>query len=97
MSALTVARLTIKDPEKFKDYASKAPQTMEDFGAKFLFRGKADKNLTGGGGDHQVTVIYQFPSLETADQWYASKAYQSLIALRDEAADIQIFSYELMG
>jgi uncharacterized protein (DUF1330 family) len=97
MSALTVARLTIKDPEKFKDYASKAPQTMEDFGGVFLFRGKAEKNLTGGSDDHQVTVIYQFPSLEMAGQWYASQAYQSLIALRDEAADIQIFGYELMG
>ena len=97
MSALTVARLTIKDPEKFKDYASKAPQTMEDFGGEFLFRGTADKNLTGGSGDHQVTVIYQFPSVERADQWYASQAYQSLIALRDEAVDIQIISYELMG
>jgi uncharacterized protein (DUF1330 family) len=97
MGALTVARLTIKDPDKFKDYASKAPQTMEDFGAEFLFRGSGGKNLSGGGADHQVTVIYRFPSLEDADQWYASQAYQSLIALRDEAADIQIVSYELMG
>lgn len=97
MNALTVARLTIKDPEKFKNYASKAPQTMEDFGGNFLFRGKLGKNLTGGSDNHQLTVIYQFPSLEVADQWYASQAYQSLIALRDEAVDIQITSYELMG
>jgi len=97
MSALTVARLTIKDPEKFKDYASKAPQTMEDFGAEFLLRGSGGKNLTGGANDHQVTVIYQFPNLESVEAWYSSKAYQDLIALRDDAADIQIFSYELMG
>ena len=97
MPALTVARVTLKDPEKFKDYAAKAPQTMEQFGAEFLFRGKADKTLTGGGGDHQFTVIYQFPSLEKVDEWYGSEAYQSLIALRDEAVDIQIISYELMG
>ena len=97
MPALTVARLTIKDPEKFKDYASKAPQTMEAFGAEFVYRGSDGKNLGADGDDHQVTVIYQFPALENVDAWYASQAYQDLIALRDEAADIQIFSYEIMG
>lgn len=97
MPALTIARVTLKDAAKFKDYASKAPQTMEAFGGEFLYRGKAGQNLTGGGFDHEFTVIYQFPSLERAQEWYASRAYQDLITLRDEAVDIEIMSYDLPG
>ena len=97
MPALLVARVTMKDPEKFKEYSDKAGPTMAEFGGERLFRAKTDKNLTGGGGDHQVTGIFRFPSLEKVDEWYASPAYQSLLALRDEAADIKMISYEMMG
>ncbi len=97
MPALVVARATLKDPEKFKEYAPKAVQSMQEFGGEPLFRAKADKNLTGGGDDHQITGIFKFPSLEKVDEWYGSEAYQSLRALRDEAADIKMISYEMMG
>ena len=97
MAALLVARVTIKDPEKFQEYVSKAGPTMMEFGGEPLFRAKADKNLTGGGEDHQITGIFKFPSLEKVDEWYGSKGYQSIIALRDEGADMQFISYELMG
>jgi len=97
MPALLVARVTLKDPEKFQEYAAKAGPIMAEFGGEPLFRAKADKNLTGGGDDHQTTGIFKFPSLEKVDEWYASQAYQSLLALRDEAADIKMISYEMMG
>ena len=97
MPALMVARVSVKDPEKFKDYVAKAGPIMAEFGGETLLRGKIDKDLTGGGEAHQITAVFKFPSLEKADEWYASDAYQSLIALRNEAADIQFISYELMG
>jgi len=97
MAALVVARVTVKDLEKFQQYSAKAGPTMAEFGGEPLFRAKADKNLTSGGEDHQITGIFKFPSLEKVDEWYGSDAYQSLSGLRNEAADIQFISYELMG
>ncbi len=96
MPALTVTRMTIKDPEKFSKYARRAPQSMEAYGGEFLYGGKADKSLTGGNTDHVLTVIYEFPSLEAVDEWFASQAYQVLLSQLDGVADIQITSYEVM-
>ena len=97
MSALMIAQFTVKDPDKFKDYAAQAPQTMAPFGGKALFRGRADKTLTGGSNDHAIAVVFEFPSLAKIDEWYNCDAYQPLKALRDEGADFRITSYEVMS
>jgi len=96
MPALTVARMTIKDPEKFSKYASRAPDSMEVHGAEFVYGGKVHKCLTGGEADHVLTVIYEFPSLESVNDWFASQAYQVLLSQLDGVADMQITSYEVM-
>ena len=96
MPALTVARMTIKDPEKFSKYAARAPDSMEVHGGEFVYGGKANKCLTGGESDHVLTVIYEFPSLEAVDEWFASQAYQVLLSQLDGVADMQITSYEVM-
>jgi len=97
MAALLVGRVTVKDPEKFQEYVAKSGPTIAEHGGEALFRAKTDKNLTGSGQEHEITAIFKFPSLEKVDEWYASDAYQALVALRDDGADIQFISYELMG
>jgi uncharacterized protein (DUF1330 family) len=39
-------------------------------------------------------VVIRFPDLKAVDGWYASAAYQALIPLRQEAADMDLLSYE---
>ena len=97
MAALLVARVAIKDADKFQEYVAKSGPTMAEFGGELLFRGKTDKDLTGGGKAHQVTAIFKFPGVDKLNDWYASDAYQAVVPLRDEGADIQFISYELMG
>jgi uncharacterized protein (DUF1330 family) len=96
MSALLIARFSVKNADKLKEYAAQAPQTMVPFGGEALFRGKADKTLTGGDNDHVMAAIFKFPSLEKIDEWYNSEAYEPLKAIRDEGADFRITSYEVM-
>jgi uncharacterized protein (DUF1330 family) len=38
--------------------------------------------------------VIRFPSLEAADGWHYSAAYQALIPLRMQAADVVLLSYE---
>jgi len=97
MPALMIARVSVKDPDKFQDYVSKAGPTMAEFGGETMFRGKIDKYLTGDAPKHEITAIFKFPSVEKVEEWYASDAYQALIPSRDEAADFQFISYEMMG
>jgi uncharacterized protein (DUF1330 family) len=39
-------------------------------------------------------VVIRFPSLEAADGWHQSAAYQALIPLRNQAADVVLITYE---
>ena len=96
MAAITVARMTIKDPKKFNNYASRAPDSMETYGGEFVYGGKVDNCLSGGKADHVLTVIYRFPSLEAVDDWFNSQSYQVLLSGLEGAADMEITSYEVL-
>ena len=96
MSALMIATISVKDPEKFQRYLAGTQEVATPFGAALLYRGIVDKMLTGEDKDHRLAVIVEFPSLEKINEWYGSAAYQAFIALRDEAADIKMTSYEIV-
>jgi len=38
-------------------------------------------------------VVIRFPSLEEADGWHRSPAYQALVPLRQSAADVVLTTY----
>jgi uncharacterized protein (DUF1330 family) len=42
---------------------------------------------------HPDIVVIRFPSLADAQGWHASPAYQALIPLRQEAADVVLTTY----
>jgi len=89
-----IARITVKDPEKFQDYLAKTQRIAAPYGAELLLRGKVDRALNGS-DDHAITVVVKFPSIEKINEWYDSDAYQPLKALRDEGADMQMTSYAI--
>ncbi len=95
MSAVMIARITVKDPEKFQDYLAKTQQIAAPYGAELQYRGKVDRALNGN-DDHAITIMVKFPSIEKINEWYDSDAYQPLKALRDEGADMQMTSYEAL-
>ena len=89
MPVIVSATVQIKNPEKFKEYASKVPATMGAHGGKMLTRGKLVKPLAGECG-HQIEAIFEFPSQEAAQDWYDSEEYQALVAVRNEGAHVNI-------
>lgn len=93
MSALMIARITVKDPAKFQEYLAKTQQAAAPYGAELLYRGKVDRALNGA-DDHAIALMVRFPSIEKIDEWYGSRAYQPLKSLRDEGAEVQMTSYE---
>jgi len=94
MSAFIVATVTVKDAEKFQQYAVKSKATFDLFDAEILAKGKSQGTLSGH-SDHQTTAIVRFKDMETLDKWYGSDEYQDLIPLRDQAADITITKYAM--
>ncbi len=96
MAALMIATVTVENPEKFQEYFAETQKVAAPYGAELLYRGKADKALTGEETDHGLTVIVKFPSLEKIDAWHSSDAYQALVPLREAGTTMKMVSYELM-
>ncbi|MEQ8333789.1 DUF1330 domain-containing protein [Nisaea sp.] len=95
MTAFFVAVVAVKDPAKMQDYSKQAAETFKPFGGEMVMRGKAGAVLTGGDANHQATGIASFPSMQDLKAWYASDAYQAIIPLREEAADMTITAYDV--
>ena len=92
MSACVIGHITVKDAEKWAQYRAQVPATLAPWGAELLFRGKVDAVLAGEHA-HTDTVVIRFPDVATVDAWYASPAYQALIPLRRQAADLVLISF----
>ncbi|GAA3997866.1 coronamic acid biosynthesis protein CmaL [Comamonas faecalis] len=90
--AYVVGRITVKDAALWAEYRSKVPDTLSPWGAELLFRGEAVATL-GGYEEHSDIVTIGFPSVEAARGWFASPAYQALVALRQRAADVVLVVY----
>jgi uncharacterized protein (DUF1330 family) len=91
--AYVVGHVTVKNAEKWAEYRSRVPSTLEPWGAELVFRGKKVAVLAGE-HSHSDIVVIRFPDKEAADKWHSSAAYQALIPLREQAAEIILLSYE---
>ena len=86
MSAYLVVQAKVHDGDRFKIYLSQVPELIAKYGGKYLARGGQRVQLEGQDQDQRWVVI-EFPTMEKAQQWYHSEAYQRLKALRMDAAE----------
>jgi uncharacterized protein (DUF1330 family) len=88
-----IGHITVKDAGKWDDYRAQVPATLAPWGAELVFRGKRVATLAGEHA-HDDVVVIRFPGMEAASGWHRSAAYQALIPLRMQAADVVLLSYE---
>jgi uncharacterized protein (DUF1330 family) len=91
--AYFVGQITVTNEEKWAKYRSQVPATLAPWHAEILFRGK-QATTQPQGSPHPDIVVVRFPSLAYAQGWHESAAYQALIPLREEAADVVGTLYE---
>ena len=87
-----IARVDVRDHERYKDYLTDAKPAFEQKGAVFLARGGRHERLEG-----QVrarNVVIEFPSLEAAHDCYHSPEYQIAAGIRQEVADAEMVIVE---
>lgn len=92
-NAYVIGHITVKDQKKWTEYRNKVPATLEPWEAELILRGKLSSVLSGT-HSHIDTVVIRFPNLEALNNWHSSPEYQSLIPLRQEAAKMDLLSYE---
>jgi uncharacterized protein (DUF1330 family) len=90
---LVVGHITVKAPDKWKEYRRRVPATLEPWGAELVFRGRRAISLAGE-LRHADIVVIRFPDLAAAKGWHASPAYQALVPLREAAADVALAAYQ---
>ena len=91
--AYVVGQMTVKNPEKWVQYRGQVLATVQPFGGELVFRGQQVQSFSGV-NPHPDIVVIRFPSLGDAQGWHGSEAYQALIPLRQEAADVVLTTYE---
>ena len=87
-----IGHITVKDAAKWDAYRSQVPATLAPWQAELVFRGEKVAVL-GGDHRHSDTVVIRFPSADAVNGWFNSLAYQALIPLRMEAAEVDLISY----
>jgi uncharacterized protein (DUF1330 family) len=87
-----IARVDVRDAERYKDYVATAKPAFERFGANFLARGGAMTELEGTARARNVVI--EFPSMQHAVDCYNSPEYQAAAKIRQEVADAEIIVVE---
>jgi uncharacterized protein (DUF1330 family) len=75
--AIVVSELEITDEAAYSAYAAKIPPIIAQFGGKYLARGGKILSFEGEPAPKRV-VLTQFESMEKAEAWRNSPAYQEL-------------------
>lgn len=87
-----IARVDVRDAERYKDYVTAAKPAFEKYGAVFLARGGPYQKLEGEPRGRNVVI--EFPSLQAAVDCYNSPEYQIAAAIRQEVADAEMVVVE---
>lgn len=90
-----IARVDVRDPERYKDYVAAAKLAFDKFGAKFLARGGPREAAEGT--VRARNVVIEFSSLQDAHDCYHSPEYQRAAAIRHRCADGEIVLVEGCG
>lgn len=93
MPAYVVARIDVKDWNKYQEYVKATPGIIAQYGGRFIARGGEMSTLEGPEETRRV-VLLEFPSLETAQAWFHSPEYQDARKLRLGAASASIIAID---
>ena len=86
MPAYVIAQINVKHKEGFRAYAEKVPQTIKNFGGKYLVRA-GDFQIKEGKWVFSRNVIIEFPRFEIALKWYNSDEYKPIKQMRLDNAE----------
>jgi len=92
MAAYLVGHITVKNNELWQEYMDGVKESLVPFTSEVVFRGQL-ADVLAGQHDHNLVVVIEFTDKTTLDKWYGSEKYQSLIPLREKAADVVITTY----
>lgn len=96
MGALMVIQANITDPDRFMEYAKRAPGLIAQFGGRYrCMRGEVEQ--LEGSTDERKLVISEWPSMDAARKFWHSDEYAEIKRFREGAAEINVYLCEITG
>jgi uncharacterized protein (DUF1330 family) len=96
MGAFMIIQADITDPERFMDYAKRAPALIEQYGGRYrVMRGQCVQ--LEGAEDRRKIVVSEWPSMDAAHRFWNSPEYEELKRLREGAANVHVYLVEITG
>jgi uncharacterized protein (DUF1330 family) len=93
MSAYVIYDVDIMVPERYQEFMLKVKPAIEAAGGRYLARGGEHKIIEGSWEPRRL-VLFEFPSMAKAEEFYNSALYQSCKAIRDECSSSNIVIVE---
>lgn len=93
MAAYVIVDVTIHDKEKYAEYITLSPATVEAFGGRFAVRGGNVEVLEGNWTPGRF-VMLEFASVDQAKEWWSSEMYREPKKLRQSASTANMIVVE---
>jgi uncharacterized protein (DUF1330 family) len=93
MAAYIVVDVSVRDQDRYPEYARQVQATLEPYGGRFIVRGGATETVEGTWSPGRLVII-EFPTMERARAWYESPEYAPARGLRWELADANLLFVE---
>ena len=81
MACYTIGHITVTNPEGYKEYVAKVPETIARHGGEYLVRGGHATDIEGK-MPHDRHVVLKFADRAAAEGWYNSPEYQAILPIR---------------
>ncbi|MCB0059234.1 MAG: DUF1330 domain-containing protein [Caldilineaceae bacterium] len=96
MSAYVIFDVDIWDLARYQEFMVKAKPAVEAAGGRYLARGGKHKVVEGNWEPRRL-VLFEFPSMDKAEEFYYSELYQKCKAIRDECSSGNVVIVEGIG
>jgi uncharacterized protein (DUF1330 family) len=93
MPAYLVGHISVKNDDLWQKYVKGVGESLSPFESRIVFRGKL-VSILAGKHEYDTVVVIEFSDHTALNDWFRSETYQSLIPIRDAAADVVITTYE---
>ena len=93
MAGYVIGNISVTDPEAFAEYGKLVPDTIAQYGGRYLVRGGTAALAEGSYSPVRIVVL-EFESVEQARKWYDSPEYVPLREMRMKASTGDLFFVE---
>jgi len=87
-----IAEVEVTDAAALQKYGAKVPETLASFNHQYIIRGGKTKSLEGD--PPKGIIVIAFDSMEKAQAWYDSPAYDAIKPIRIGSTKSRVFIAE---